>query len=413
MAKYSLPEMSVAKMQHNPAVFQGVSFTPQAADMNILARSLAQAEERHNKAVEKRSELDKTLADLESKLHNDKETQQWFANYKSNIEKQIQDEVDNGNYGSAIRVATSLAGKVWEDPAMQGRIRAEEDFQQEVKTQQARRDKGEISQNTYDWWMANNPYKYEDNYDSEGNIIGGTQYVAESRPVADVNWAAQAQAAFKMITPYKRSVSSQTSTSTSSSTDGTGSSQSSSSGSAHQEEKVTKQDILDNIEELLSSTSDGYRQAEQAFDVAKFETDKMLKEYEDLIAKDPNSDNAKIMGQKLEARRKLMYKNGSPIDYKEYYARMITNNLYADKLAYDWLTDSTSSSSSTGNTTVTGGGGSGRTTSSKTGGATGGAYFDYLTGTWKGPNVRQSTDTGGAQRGIGAATSGISNRFGG
>lgn len=397
MAKYSLPEMSVAKMQHNPAVFQGVSFTPQAADMNILARSLAQAEERHNKAVEKRSELDKTLAGLESKLHNDKETQQWFANYKSNIEKQIQDEVDNGNYGSAIRVATSLAGKVLEDPAMQGRIRAEESYQQEVKTQQARRDKGEISQNTYDWWLSNNPYKYEDTYDSEGNVIGGTDYVAASRPVTDIDWKAMAMTAFKMITPYKRSVSSQTSTSTS---------------STHQEEKVTKQDILDNIEELLSSTPDGYRQAEQAFDVAKFETDKMLKQYEDLIAKDPNSDNAKIMGQKLEARRKLMYKNGSPIDYKEYYARMITNNLYADKLAYDWLTDSTSSSSSTGNTTVTGSGGSGQTTSGSVGSGTRGAIFDYLTGTWKGPNVRQSTDTGGAQRGVGAATSGISNRFG-
>ena len=53
MPKYKLPEMSIAQMQYNPATFQGVSFTPQTSDMNILARSLAQAEERQNKASEK------------------------------------------------------------------------------------------------------------------------------------------------------------------------------------------------------------------------------------------------------------------------------------------------------------------------------------------------------------------------
>lgn len=409
MPQYRLPEMSIAQMQYNPATFQGVSFTPQAPDMNILARSLAQAEERHNKAVEKRSEIDKTLAGLEAKLHNDKETQQWFANYKDNIERQIQDEVNNGNYGSAIRVATGLAGSILRDPAMQGRIRAEESYQQEVKTQQARRDKGEISQNTYDWWLASNPYKYQDNYDSEGNIIGGIEYVAETRPVADINWAAQAQAAFKMITPYKNSKSVQSSKSSSSTINGNGTSSSNSSGSSHQIEKVSKQDILDNIEELLSATPDGYRQAEQAFDVANFETNKMIQQYQELIAKNPDSEETKIMRQKLEARRKLMYQNGSPINYKEYYARMITNNLYADKLAYEWHTDATSSSISSSSNKTT----PQQKTSSIAGSRTPnpGSTFDSATDWWPGPNVRQQTDAESAQQGVGSATSGIINRF--
>ena len=98
MPKYRLPEMSIAQMQYTPATFQGVNFTPQVPDMNILARSLAQAEERQNKASEKKSEIDKTLAGLETKLHNDKENKKWFANYKDNIEKQIQNEVNKGNY---------------------------------------------------------------------------------------------------------------------------------------------------------------------------------------------------------------------------------------------------------------------------------------------------------------------------
>lgn len=406
MPQYKLPEMSIAQMQYNPATFQGVSFTPQAPDINILARSLAQAEERHNTAIEKKSEVDKTLAGLEAKLHNDKETQQWFANYKDNIERQIQDEVNNGNYGSAIRVATGLAGSIPKDPAIQGRIRAEESYQQEVKTQQERRDRKEISQNTYDWWLASNPYKYQDNYDSEGNIIGGTEYIAESRPVADINWAAQAQAAFQMITPYKKTKAKRPSTLG----DVTNVKSSTLKGYSNEEQSISEQDILDNIETLLSSTSDGYRQAEQAYDVATFELNKMLKQYEELIAKNPNSDEAIELGQKLETRRKLMYKNGSPIDYKEYYARMVTNNLYANKLAYEWHNDADYPVIK-GSTTVHNNQQTNQQTFLGSPNYYPGAKYDFVTGLWYGPNTRQQTDTEGAQQGVGNAASGINSRF--
>ena len=159
----------------------------------------------------------------------------------------------------------------------------------------------------------------------------------------------------------------------------------------------------------MSATPDGYRQAEQAFDVANFETNKMIQQYQELIAKDPNSEEARIMGQKLEARRKLMYKNGSPIDYKEYYARMITNNLYADKLAYEWHTDATSSSTSNSNHKTT----SQQTTSDIVGSRnyTPGSTYDFATGLWYGPNVKQQIDTEGAQQGVGNAASGINSRF--
>ena len=37
-------------------------------------------------------------------------------------------------------------------------------------------------------------------------------------------------------------------------------------GYSNEEQSISEQDILDNIETLLSSTSDGYRQAEQAYE---------------------------------------------------------------------------------------------------------------------------------------------------
>lgn len=404
---YDIPQMSLKQATLPQTSFTPIVYTPQKEDFSLLQRSLAQLEVRQTSAAEQQAKFNETAAKLQTLVNP--EEKQWVYDYINKQSAGFKSSIESGDYGAALRQATVAGSNLLSTPEAMGRIRAQEEYQQEIKTQQARRDKGEISQNTYDWWLASNPYKYQDNYDSEGNIIGGTEYVAETRPVADINWAAQAQAAFKMITPYKNSKSAQSSKSSSSTTDGNGSSYSNSSGLSHQIEKVSKQDILDNIEELLSATPDGYRQAEQAFDVANFETNKMIQQYQELIAKNPDSEETKIMRQKLEARRKLMYQNGSPINYKEYYARMITNNLYADKLAYEWHTDATSSSISSSSHKTT----PQQTTSSIIGSRsyTPGSTFDFDTGLWYGPNVRQQTDTESAQQGVGSATSGITNRF--
>lgn len=404
-----IPQMSLKQATPIQGSFTPIIYTPQTEDLNLLQRSLAQLEARQISAAEQQTKFNETAAKLQTLVNP--EEKQWVYDYINKQSAGFKNSIESGDYGAALRQATVAGSNLLSTPEAMGRIKAQEEYQQEVKTQQARRDKGEISQNTYDWWMTNNPYKYEDTYDKNGNIIGGSSFVAESRPVADINWAAQAQVAFKMITPYKNNKSSQSSESSSNTTDGNGTSSSKSSGSSHQVEKVSKQDILDNIEELLSATPDGYRQAEQAFDVANFETNKMLQQYQELIAKNPDSEETRIMGQKLEARRKLMYQNGSPINYKEYYARMITNNLYADKLAYEWHTDATSSSTSSSNHKTTLQQPTPSVVGSRT--PTPGSIFDFTTGLWYGPNVRQQTDTESAQQGVGGAVSGITSRFGG
>jgi hypothetical protein len=404
-----IPNMSLKQATFNQGSFTPTTYTPQMADMNILANSLSKMEARQEKAAERQGAVDSALAKVESQLHNDKDTQQWFSNYKDNIQKQIQSQVDVGDYGNAIRVATKLADKVMLDPAVQGRLKAEEKYQQEVKTQQARRDKGEISQNTYDWWLSNNPYKYEDNYDSNGNIIGGTDYTPNFRPVADINWAAQAQAAFKMITPYKYSNSRDHAENNNS--NGVGTFISTSWHKTHTYEHIKKEDILKNIENLLSATPDGNRQVEQAFDVAMYQFIKMEKEYEVLLNKDPNSDEAKNYKQKLDERRRLMTKNGSPINYKEYYARMVTDNMFAEGLAYDWRTDNTGNSTSTNTNVDNSNGGSDTPQIRQSLVPFAGATYNVNTGYWEGPNVQQTVDTNTSQNVVTQSQSSITNRF--
>lgn len=410
MANYRLPEMSLKQVAFQPSEFTPQVFTPQASNPEILSRSIDKLEARINTANERQATLDTTMADLQLKLHNDKETQQWFDDYKKNINQQIQEQVDSGNYANAIRVATSLAAKVKQDPAIQGRMRAESNYQQELKVQQSRRDKNEISQTTYEWWLKNNPYKYEDNYDNEGNVIGGTEYTPEFRPVNDINWASQAQIAFKLITPYKNSKQSSTNEQVSDDTDGTGATTVRGSGSSKQVERVTKQDILDNIESLLSATPDGYRQAEQAYEVAKYDYQKLVDQYNELFAKDPKSDKLNDLAQKIEERGKLMTKNGSPIDYKEYYARNVINNHYSDKLAYENYATS-SSSNTVDNTKTTTKQPTVKTRSSLFPFA--GAKYDPSTRTWVGPMVEQASDTERGTQSVSEAASGIDDLLGG
>ena len=397
-----IPTMSLKTVQFNPTVFTPTQYEYKAADMSILERSLAQRETRMKEAAQGKSAVDKALGELELKL-NPAEAK-WFEGYKQDIRNQIQSSIDSGDYGAAVRDATTLAGSVIQDPRILGRIRSQEAYDTELKTQQARRDKGEISQNTYDWWANKNKYSYTDNTDASGNYIEGSPWKAESTPVKDINWAEQAATAFKLITPKKGSSTKGGGHSTTNA-DGTGDGNKWSRSSST--EQITVEDILGNIDELLSATPDGYRQAEQAFDVATFDLKRLQEKYNSLADDDPNKD---VIGEQLDARKKLMYKNGSPITYKEYYARMITDNHYAGTLAYKWTTSGNESFSSKDNYAPGSGGGGAVNLNSQVPFNGYGAYppvRPYID--WYGPSVRWggTYNLGTLER----ATFGITSRF--
>lgn len=392
-----IPTLSLKTVQFVPTVFTPSQYEYKAADMSILERSLAQREARMKEAAQNKSAIDRTLGELELKL-NPAEAE-WFEGYKQDIRNQIQSSIDSGDYGAAVRNATTLAGSVIQDPRILGRIRSQEAYNAELKTQQARRDSGDIFQNTYDWWVANNKYSYTDNTDASGNYIEGSPWKAESTPVKDINWAEQTATAFKLITPKKRSSTKGGGHSTTNA-DGTGDGNKWSRSSST--EQITVEDILDNIEDLLSATSDGYRQAEQAWNVAVFDYKRLEQKWKNAVAS--GSTDATKLGEQLEERKKLMYKNGSPIGYKEYYARMVTDNKYAHKLAYKWTTSGNESFKSNDYQSA----GYGVSGSLGSGLGSNSTQFNPY-GTWPGPLVRfGGTYNNGILNG---ATYGINLRF--
>ena len=398
-----------------PATFEAGVFVPQKEDMSLLQRSLQTLDERKERTDQQRSAIAAAIGQLKLNAAED----EWKYNYADKIKQQIDSAAQFGDYSAALETATRLAGEAVTSPEVIGRVRANEQYEKEVQTQQARRDRGDISQATYKWWMKNNPYKYEDTYDDNGNIVGGSIYEPTFRPVNDINWASTAMAAFKMITPEKSSVSTDGGSTVTNNTGAPitrngvtykpGESVGGTGHSSNTQEKVTREQIVARMEELLGSTADGYRQAEQAFDVANDEFKELVEQYNKALLENPNSEETRILGQKIDSRKQLMYRNGSKIDYKEYYARMITDSLFADGLAYDWRTSSSGGTSSYSISEPSGGGGRGGRLISD--GYFPGARYNYETGYWEGVNVRQKVDTETAQNNVVYSTSNIFNKF--
>lgn len=408
-------KISLKNAVFTPATFQGFAFTPQQEDMSLLQRSIDKLDERKEKTDQQRGAILSAI----NKLNLNQAEDKWKYDYANRIKSKIDSAIQFGDYSNALEVATNLARTADSTPEVLGRIRANEQYEKELQLQQARRDKEDISNATYNWWLKQNPYKYQDTYDNNGNIVGGSNYEPSFRPVNDINWASAAMAAFKLITPYKNSKSRDGETQVTNNTGETitrngktykpGEVIGSSSHSTITEEKVTKEQITSRMEELLSATGDGYKQAEQAFDVALDDFKNLVEQYDEAILKDPNSEKVKNLGQKIDARKKLMYRNGSIIDYKEYYARMITDSLYADGLAYDWRTENRGGTSSYGISDVSGGNSGGNRQIS--GSWFPGAHYNIETSLWEGPPVQQGVDTNSSQQIIGQSSGNIVGRF--
>lgn len=410
-------KISLKNAIFTPATFQGFAFTPQQEDMSLLQRSIDKLDERKEKTDQQRGAILSAI----NKLNLNQAEDKWKYDYADRIKAKIDSAIQFGDYSNALEVATNLARTADSSPEVLGRVRANEQYEKELQLQQARRDKGDISNATYNWWLKRNPYKYQDTYDNNGNIVGGSNYEPSFRPVNDINWASTAMAAFKLITPYKDSKSKDEQTQVTNNTGETitrngktykpGEVIGSSSHSTITEEKVTKEQITSRMEELLSSTRDGYKQAEQAFDVALDDFKNLVEQYNEAIRKDPNSKEAKNLGQKIDVRKKIMYRNGSIINYEEYYARMITDSLYADGLAYDWRTENKGGSSSYGISDVSEGSNSNGNSRQVSGNWFPGSHLNIETGLWEGPSVQQAVDTNSSQQKVGESSGKIVGRF--
>lgn len=171
--------------------------------LDIFGNAVDKITQQHEKAIEQRSAISAALADIKLNEAED----EWKANYIADIQKQIDNASQFGNYSTALDTAKKLAGEAISNPALRGRIRYNENREKWLTNLENRAARGEIDSDTLARAKYENAYNYQDTYDDNGNIIGGTAWNATFEPVKDLNLS-QVMAEIKsLVTPSSKATS--------------------------------------------------------------------------------------------------------------------------------------------------------------------------------------------------------------
>lgn len=152
----------------------------QGRNLDAFAKSLDKIDERAKQALAQRTQIAVALGQLNLNS-NDEE---FRTNYIRDIQQQLDEAAIGGDYSQTLQQATLLAGKVASDPAIIGRVKANAAYEEFKKNIQNRND---ITQDVKDYALANNPYHYEDKYDEQGHLIGGSTWEPNKTPVSTVD----------------------------------------------------------------------------------------------------------------------------------------------------------------------------------------------------------------------------------
>ena len=152
----------------------------QGRNLDAFAKSLDKIDERAKQALAQRTQIAVALG----QLNLNSTDEEFRANYIRDIQQQLDEAAIGGDYSQTLQQATLLAGKVASDPAIIGRVKANAAYEEFKKNIQNRND---ITQDVKDYALANNPYHYEDKYDEQGHLIGGSTWEPNKTPVSTVD----------------------------------------------------------------------------------------------------------------------------------------------------------------------------------------------------------------------------------
>lgn len=183
--QYNRNRLSLNTVDFQPTVFTPIEFKPVEQDYSILERAMAKQEERKQKALAQQANIKAAISQVEL----DESEDEWKQNYINNITKQINDAAAVGDYAGALETATTLAGDVAIDPALLGRERYNKERKKYLEELKAKKDRGDISEDSYQRAVAVNKYNYIDTFDDNGNIVGGSTWESNYDPRKKIDFA--------------------------------------------------------------------------------------------------------------------------------------------------------------------------------------------------------------------------------
>ena len=152
----------------------------QGPSIEVFSHALDKIDARHKEALAERNKIMAAIGQLDLNEAED----EFKVDYIRDIQNKIDAASEFGGYSTALTTATQLAGSVLTDPRITGRIKAQQEYKAAKDRVQARTDIGQV---TKDRWLEENPYTYQDKYDANGNVVGGTGFKANWNPVRRVD----------------------------------------------------------------------------------------------------------------------------------------------------------------------------------------------------------------------------------
>lgn len=293
-------------------------------NLEILGKTYDTLEEGHHKAVESESALKAQIANLPLNEAEDGFKQALLNDLNATIEENTR----FGNKYSALDDIVRVNGDISSNPGLIGRLKAQEDY---MAFQDAL-DKAEIPDAYKEMYRELNPYSYQDKYDKDGNVIGGTKWTPTSRPVKTIDlsdiitkgisWAS-AEAGGSTVTRWLDE-NGQLTTDPTKAFDGEYYD-----ATKNSWQRLGRDKILAGIQAAIESTPGAKESLEQDYKFAEWKHNKLVKESNGQLV---ISDITDERGMKLTPQEYLMKRIEPAVYAKEYY-NSVTKTTYGGGLA--------------------------------------------------------------------------------
>lgn len=161
------------------------------ADLGIVERSYNQLEQGHQNTIAAASKYKTVLAQLDLAPEEDAWRQQQIAK----VDSALNNNMLYGNAYTAMDDVNKAIGDIESDPGMIGRLRAQKSF----KEWNTKLDQANLTEQQRNYYREVNKYHYEDVKDSNGNVIGGTDWKPSDNFVDSVDRSKLMQAALQIV----------------------------------------------------------------------------------------------------------------------------------------------------------------------------------------------------------------------
>lgn len=334
-----IPMISLKTATPQAAVFTPqATFTPQVADMGILREGFREQAENLQKGVQQQSLIKQAFGEIKTKLHQDEETAQFIDNMERDVENKLNAARDSGDFYGYLNLATSLAGDVASNAEIKARIKHNQQYEENLKLNKARLANHQVTQNDFDFWVANNPCQFKPIKDSEGRVIGGEDW-NEQVPLYDsINWDEEAKLASDMTKPESYTYSG------GEDKDGKRITE----GSSYV--RVKRENLNETMSNLAYRNNDMQARIRQAFLSTKYKVERDEKEAAEISLKlqDPTlsdeeisrlNDQYESLELQINNTKKLFTHNGSPVsDANAFYINKVLENPLMQGLSYNHKT---------------------------------------------------------------------------